>query len=77
MQADAKFIADFEKPGEFICACAVMEQATMVVMGSRGMGHSRRHSRRGSGSAHLGSCANYVVQHAECPVLTVKSPKKK
>lgn len=61
-----KFIADFEKPGEFICDIAKKENATFVVMGTRGLGKLRR--------TIMGSVSDYVVHHATCPVLVCRNP---
>ncbi|ORZ10699.1 hypothetical protein BCR44DRAFT_102767, partial [Catenaria anguillulae PL171] len=40
--------------------------ATVLVCGSRGLGTLQR--------AFLGSCSNYLVNHAPCPVLCVRPP---
>ena len=63
----AKFVTECEKPGEYICGVADKEGATMIVMGTRGMGKLRR--------TILGSVSNYVLNHAHCPVLVCRSPK--
>jgi len=52
------------KPGEAICSVAKDEQATLVVMGSRGLSTVRR--------TLLGSVSDYVIHHAHCPVAVVK-----
>lgn len=65
-QITGKFIADFEKPGEFICDVAKKENATFVVMGTRGLGKLRR--------TIMGSVSDYVVHHATCPVLVCRNP---
>ena len=48
-------------PGEAIVKIAEDENATMIVMGTRGLGVIRR--------TILGSVSDYVVHHAKCPVL--------
>ncbi len=55
-------------PPEVIVDEAETAQADLIVMGTHGR----------SGLAHLllGSTAERVVQHAKCPVLTVRRPKK-
>ncbi|KAK2187653.1 hypothetical protein NP493_158g02010 [Ridgeia piscesae] len=63
-----KFISDFEKPGEFICETAKKENASYVVMGTRGLGKIRR--------TIMGSVSDYVVHHATCPVLVCRNAEK-
>ena len=58
---------DFEKPGEYIVASADKAKATLIVMGTRGMGKLRR--------TILGSVSTYVLHHAHCPVLVVRGEK--
>jgi len=53
------------KPGEVIVTVAAEEHATMIVMGTRGMGVIRR--------TILGSASDYVVHHAACPVVVCRS----
>jgi len=64
LQISGKFIADFEKPGEFVCKVAEQEKATYVVMGTRGLGKIRR--------TILGSVSDYVVHHSHAPVLVCR-----
>lgn len=52
------------KPGEIICKVAEEEAATMVVMGTRGLGKVRR--------TIMGSVSDYVVHHASCPVIVCR-----
>lgn len=52
------------KPGEIICHTANEEKATMIVMGTRGLGKIRR--------TILGSVSDYVVHHAHCPVVVCR-----
>jgi len=47
-------------PGESIVQLATAEHATMIVMGTRGLGFIRR--------TILGSVSDYVLHHAHCPV---------
>jgi len=52
------------KPGEVIAKVAEEENATMVVMGTRGLGRVRR--------TIMGSVSDYVVHHAHCPVIVCR-----
>ena len=52
------------KPGEIIVDMAEKESASMVVMGTRGLGKIRR--------TLLGSVSDYVVHHCGCPVLVCR-----
>jgi nucleotide-binding universal stress UspA family protein len=49
-------------PGRSICELAATLPASVIVMGTRGLGGIRR--------AVLGSVSDYVVRNAPCPVLT-------
>lgn len=49
------------KPGQVIVSVAAEEKATMIVMGTRGMGVIRR--------TILGSVSDYVIHHSSCPVI--------
>ena len=49
------------KPGQVINEAARQQKASMVVMGTRGLGTLRR--------TILGSVSDYVLHHAHCPVL--------
>lgn len=49
------------KPGEAICKFLKEENASMVVMGSRGASVLRR--------TILGSVSDYVLHHAHIPVI--------
>lgn len=53
------------KPGEVVCETANEEKATMIVMGTRGLGTVRR--------TIMGSVSDYVVHHAHCPVMICRS----
>lgn len=53
-------------PGEAIIATAKRLGADLIVMGT--------HGRHGLSRMVLGSVAEYVVRHAACPVVTVRSP---
>jgi nucleotide-binding universal stress UspA family protein len=50
--------------GQRLVACASERAADLVVMGTRGRG--------GVARTVLGSVADIVVRHAECPVVTVR-----
>ena len=50
--------------GEGVCQTAREAKATLIVVGTRGRGGLRR--------AMLGSVADYVVRHADCPVTTIR-----
>lgn len=52
------------KPGEAIVKAANEEKATMIVMGTRGLGKVRR--------TIMGSVSDYVVHHAHCPVIVCR-----
>jgi nucleotide-binding universal stress UspA family protein len=58
------FIYDVQKPGELVCSTAKKEDATFIVMGTRGLGKIRR--------TILGSVSDYVVHHAHCPVTVCR-----
>lgn len=55
---------DRDNPGELICEYIDRQNIDLVVMGSRGLGNIKK--------IFLGSVSNYIVQHAECPVLVIK-----
>ena len=54
------------KSGEAIIAAAREEKAGLIVMGTRGMGKFRR--------TLLGSVSDYVLHHADVPVLICRHP---
>jgi len=54
-----------ENPGEAIVKYAEKEKIDLIIMGS--------HNRKGLFKAVLGSVSNYVVFHAQCAVMIVKS----
>ncbi|XP_047977862.1 universal stress protein in QAH/OAS sulfhydrylase 3'region-like [Salvia hispanica] len=56
-------------PKEMICDLAEQMQVDLIVIGSRGLGKIKR--------ALMGSVSNYVIHHAKCPVLVVKTPTTK
>ena len=58
------FIYDVQKPGELVCSTAKKENATFIVMGTRGLGKIRR--------TVMGSVSDYVVHHAHCPVTVCR-----
>ncbi|AWB43306.1 universal stress protein [Paenibacillus sp. CAA11] len=51
-------------PAKLICETAAAEQADLIVMGTRGMSLVSE--------MLLGSVSHAVIQHAACPVVTVK-----
>ncbi|MGW9529514.1 universal stress protein [Paenibacillus terrae] len=51
-------------PASIICQSAEQEQADLIIMGTRGKGLVSE--------IILGSVSHHVIQHAPCPVLTVK-----
>lgn len=52
------------KPGQVICQVAQEEGASMIVMGTRGMGKIRR--------SLVGSVSDFVIHHAHCPVVVCR-----
>jgi nucleotide-binding universal stress UspA family protein len=63
---DATFLVWAGAAGEAIVDAAGAEGADVIVVGRRGLG--------AVGRFVLGSVSDYVVRHAECPVLIVRSP---
>lgn len=53
-----------QEPGRGICEIARFWNADLIVMGRR--------DRRGFTEILLGSISNYVLHHAECPVLIIQ-----
>ncbi|MEW4371186.1 universal stress protein [Paenibacillus kandeliae] len=51
-------------PATVICDLAAEEKADLIIMGTRGMNTMSE--------LFLGSVSHKVIQHAKCPVLTVK-----
>ena len=65
LQLSGKIKAIFSgKPGEVIVDLATEEKASMIVMGTRGLGTIRR--------TLMGSVSDYVVHHAHCPVVVCR-----
>jgi nucleotide-binding universal stress UspA family protein len=65
LQLTGKIKAIFSgKPGEVIVDMALEEKASMIVMGTRGLGTIRR--------TIMGSVSDYVVHHAHCPVVVCR-----
>lgn len=62
---DAAVRVEQGDPGETICEVADHEGFELVLVGSHGAGLLKR--------ALLGSVSRYVLQHAPCPVLVVRS----
>ena len=57
-------VAHAGTPGEVICWIAQQRNCDLIVLGT--------HGRTGLSHLFMGSVAEYVVQHAPCPVLTVR-----
>jgi nucleotide-binding universal stress UspA family protein len=53
-------------PGEVVLNAANQKQATMIVMGTRGLGLLRR--------TVLGSVSEYVLNHTNIPLTVVPNP---
>ncbi len=62
---NAEFRQISGSPGSTICQTARTFQADLIILGNRG--------RTGLKELFLGSVSNYVLHHAPCSVLTVKS----
>ena len=63
------FLVDVDKkPGHAICKLAEEKNASLIVMGQRGLGTISR--------ALLGSTSDYVLLHAHVPVMVVPPSKK-
>ena len=56
------------KPGHVICELAKEKKADTIFMGQRGLGHISR--------LVLGSVSDFVVHHADIPVIVVPQVKK-
>lgn len=67
-QLEAKIIVKNGPPGQEICKVAKEEEAIFIVMGSRGAGTVRR--------TILGSVSDYVIHHADMPVIVVPRVQK-
>ncbi len=52
-------------PGEVICWLAEQRQCDLIIMGT--------HGRTGLKHLFLGSVAEFVMRHARCPVLTIRT----
>lgn len=63
LQLKKKTLLESGKPGEAICAAAKKENASMIVMGSRGLNAIRR--------TFVGSVSDYVLHHTHVPVTVV------
>jgi len=63
----AKSLVVVGSPAEVILEQAKAEHADMIVMGTRG--------KKGFDRLLLGSVASKVIQSAQCPVLTVRTPE--
>ncbi len=56
------------KPGQVIVQSAQDVGATMVIMGTRGMGTIRR--------TVLGSVSDYCIHHCHCPVIVCRQQQE-
>lgn len=65
MGADATFLVWEGEPGEAIVSAAEAEGVDMIVVGSHGRGPVGRFL--------VGSVSDFIVRHASCPVLVVRS----
>jgi nucleotide-binding universal stress UspA family protein len=63
--ADAETMIVTGSPGPALCDLAASLDASVIVMGTRGLGGIRR--------AVLGSVSDHVVRNARCPVLTTSA----
>lgn len=54
------------RPGEVVCHFAVEEKAAFIVIGARGVSALKR--------AVLGSVSDYILRHAQCPVVVCRDP---
>ena len=62
-QIKFKLVKEGGKPGELICKNSEEENASIIVLGSRGQGAVRR--------TFLGSVSDYVVHHSHAAVCVV------
>ncbi|CAG5135437.1 unnamed protein product [Candidula unifasciata] len=56
-----------DKPGEEIRKAAVKENASLIILGTRGLGKMKR--------TLIGSVSEYVLHHSTCPVTVVRHPE--
>ncbi|XP_067022652.1 uncharacterized protein [Acropora muricata] len=63
LKLEAKIFMEGGPPGQVICKITEQEQASFIVLGSRGEGTVRR--------TILGSVSDYVIHHTHVPVVTV------
>ncbi|MBO3282896.1 universal stress protein [Paenibacillus sp. FSL M8-0228] len=59
-----RMLAGHGNPASIICEIADQEKVDLIIMGTRGKGLVSE--------MILGSVSHHVIQHAPCPVLTVK-----
>ncbi|XP_031550008.1 uncharacterized protein LOC116287466 [Actinia tenebrosa] len=69
LDAKVKIVGVSTSVGAKVCEEAKIEEATLVVIGSRGMGLIRR--------TILGSVSDYVIHHAHCPVVVIPKTEAK
>ena len=63
-QVHLKHVLHVGPPGEVICWVAQDMECDLIIMGT--------HGRTGLSHLLFGSTAEYVLQHARCPVLTIR-----
>lgn len=61
---EARLLMKHGDPAQLICTTAAEEKTDLIIMGTRGLGLVK--------GMILGSVSHAVIQHAHCPVLTVK-----
>lgn len=64
LKLSGKFRTGQGKPGEVLCKFAEEEKASLVIVGTRGLGKIRR--------TFLGSVSDYVIHHCHVPVLVCR-----
>ena len=67
LQVDGEIHSQVGPPGHVIVSSADELKASMIVMGTRGLGLVRR--------TILGSISDYVIHHSKVPVTVVPDPK--
>ena len=60
------YLCGGDKPGQGICKLAKDEDAAAIIVGQRGLGTISR--------ALIGSTSDYVLHHANVPVIVVPKP---
>jgi nucleotide-binding universal stress UspA family protein len=60
----SEMVLEMGSPRSLICEIAERESVDLLIVGSRGLGNVQR--------LVLGSVSDYVIHHAQCPVLVVR-----